>query len=55
MIKHIRRWNAWRKGNANGPIYKFMVLIKCVKSPTFALCLLPEEVDEMREGPKNRD
>lgn len=52
MIKHIRRWNIWRKENANGPIYQFMVLIKCVKSPTFELCLLPEEVDKIREALK---
>ena len=43
MIKHIRRWNIWRKDNLNSRFYKFLVLIGVVMSPTMCFTLLPEE------------
>lgn len=43
MFKHVRRWNEWRKGCLNGPIYKIMVLFGVIESPTMTITLLPEE------------
>ncbi len=43
VIKHIRRWNYWRKNNSNGRFYKILVLFGMVKSPTMVIVLLPEE------------
>lgn len=36
LIKYFKKWNYWRKRNMNGRFYKFFVLIKLAKSPTFA-------------------
>lgn len=36
-IKYIKEWNEWRKRNMNGRFYKFLVLIKATKSPTFEI------------------
>ena len=46
MIKHIRRWNIWRKKCMNGKIHKLLVLVGLRWSPTFAMELLPEEVNK---------
>ena len=46
IIKHIRRWNLWRKYCLNPPTYKLFVLLGLKKSATLALTLLPEEQDE---------
>ena len=43
VIKHIRRWNYWRKNNSNGRFYKILVLLGIVKYPTMVTVLLPEE------------
>lgn len=53
MIKHIRRWNIWRKRCLNGPIYKFLVLIGISKSPTMMFITLPEEWAKVEEVFKN--
>lgn len=45
LSHHIRRWNHWRKRNANGHLHHILVLLGVVKSPTFAFTLLPEEID----------
>ena len=42
--RHFRRWNSWRKGNANCKFHQILVLLKLVKSPTFEMFFLPEEV-----------
>lgn len=34
-VKYFKEWNEWRKRNTNGRIYKFLVLLKLTKSPTF--------------------
>lgn len=34
-VKYFKGWNEWRKRNTNGRIYKFLVLLKLTKSPTF--------------------
>ena len=44
LSRHIRRWNRWRKRNANGHLHHILVLLGVVKSPTFAFTLLPEEI-----------
>ena len=46
LVKHIRRWNIWRKNNLNCKLYKFLVLIGFIKSATFSYTLLPEEFIE---------
>lgn len=43
VIKHIRRWNYWRKNNSNGRLHKLLVLLGVIKSPTMVTVLLPEE------------
>ena len=35
MIKHIKRWNKWRKYNDNSPFHKILVLLGLVKSPSY--------------------
>ena len=47
MIKHIRRWNAWRKHNMNGLMYKVLVLFNFIKSPTMMNLLIDD--DENRD------
>ena len=43
LINHIKRWNKWRKGNLNHPLYKFLVLTGWFKSPTMCLITLEDE------------
>lgn len=51
MIKRLRshfiRWNIWRKRCLNHPLYKFLVLIRVMWSPTFETTYTPEEEAEM--------
>ena len=42
LLKHIRRWNCWRKCNKNGKFHKLMVLFGG-HSPTFDTMGLMEE------------
>lgn len=37
IVKHLKEWNKWRKSNMNSRLYKFLVLIKIAKSPTFEM------------------
>ena len=46
MIRHIKRWNKWRKNNLNGKFYKFLVLIGIIKSPTMQMMIFFEEVEK---------
>lgn len=50
MLKHIRRWNIWRKRSLNGPIYKILVLFGVIKSPTMVSVWLPEEEKEIMDA-----
>jgi hypothetical protein len=50
LIKHIKRWNKWRKSNGNSRLHKLMVLFGIVKSPTFYLVWTDEEAKSFREG-----
>ena len=34
LIKHIKRWNVWRKHNKNSIAHKILVLFGIIKSPT---------------------
>lgn len=49
LIKHIRRWNIWRKNSLNSRWYKFTVLLGLRVSPTMHTVFLPEEIDEYYE------
>lgn len=46
LIKHIRRWNLWRKNCMNSKLHKFLVLFGVVKSPTMATVFLHDEIEE---------
>ena len=48
VIRHIIRWNKWRKGCLNSWFYKFLVLIGVKKSPTMALIFLDDEEEEFK-------
>ena len=50
LVNHIRRWNVWRKGSINGPVYKLMVLFGSIKSPTFMSTLTNDELSEVVKG-----
>lgn len=50
LINHIKRWNAWRKHCLNGKMYKVLVLIGLLKSPTLALTLTEEECQQLRQA-----
>ncbi|MBS4930280.1 MAG: hypothetical protein KH020_02945 [Clostridiales bacterium] len=43
-MKHIKRWNKWRKNNINNKLHKFLVLIRLIKSPTMNQILLDDEI-----------
>lgn len=43
MIKHIRRWNIWRRWTGTGWFYNFLVLIGLVNELTLQFVVLPEE------------
>lgn len=47
MVKHLKEWNKWRKRNMNGRFYKFLVLIKIEKSPTFEIMKTDEKYKNM--------
>lgn len=49
-IKHIKRWNEWRKRNINSSFYKLLVLLGIVKSPTFLCTLTKEEREEFAKS-----
>lgn len=50
IIKHIRRWNVWRKNNLNSKRYKILVLLGIIKSPSFYHVWLPEECEAFQKG-----
>jgi len=37
MIRHIRKWNRWRKGCRNSWFHKILVFLKLTHSPSFEL------------------
>lgn len=50
LIRHIRRWNIWRKYNGGSRMHKFLVLIGFMQSPTMRNVILPEEPLEWGES-----
>jgi hypothetical protein len=44
VIRHIRRWNIWRKRSCNGWFYKLLVLLGITRSPTLQTVWLPEDI-----------
>ena len=50
LIQHIKRWNEWRKGCLNNPVYKFLVLFRVIDSPTFRHFWSEDDAKEFREG-----
>lgn len=50
IIKHLKRWNKWRKFNKNSRKYKFLVLIGVMKSPSFELTWTDEECEAFYRG-----
>lgn len=50
LIKHICRWNEWRKYCLNGKWHKFLVLIGVRKSPTMMFTLTKKEAREIGEA-----
>lgn len=50
LIKHIKRWNEWRKGCLNNPVHKLLVLFKVIESPTFNHFWSEDDAKEFREG-----
>lgn len=46
LIRHIKRWNKWRKHCGNGWLHKISVLFSGC-SPTFPLVLTDEEEEEI--------
>lgn len=50
IIRYIKRWNEWRKGNRNSILYKFLVLIKVRRSPTLEHFWTEEQGKAFYEG-----
>lgn len=50
ILKHIRRWNIWKKRCANSWIHKILVLFGLRESITFKMTLLPEEKSLIVKG-----
>lgn len=50
IIKHIKRWNVWRKYNKNGIAHKILVLFGFIKSPTFFYTWTAEEAKTFYDG-----
>lgn len=49
FIRHIKRWNIWRKRNINGRFHKFLTLLFGRRySPTFRYVFIEEEIAELR-------
>lgn len=49
LIKHIRKWNHWKKHNANSWLYKLGVLFGFRKSPTMDLYFILDDEEFRRE------
>lgn len=50
LIKHIKKWNKWRKHSLNSPISKLLVLFNIIKSPTFEHFWTEQDARAFREG-----
>lgn len=43
IIRHIKRWNVWRKNNLNGRFYQLLVLFKIKNSPSMSFIVIAED------------
>lgn len=43
ILRHIRKWKEWRKRSLNSGLYKTLVLLGFLRSPTFELYIPSEE------------
>lgn len=50
IIKHIKRWNVWRKHNKNSIAHKILVLFGIIKSPTLNLTWTKDECKAFHDG-----
>lgn len=50
IIRHIKRWNKWRKNCCNSKFHKFLVLVGIIKSPTMPHILLDDEIKAFQDG-----
>lgn len=50
LIKHIKRWNVWRKHNKNSIAHKILVLFGIIKSPTLNLTWTKAEYKALHDG-----
>lgn len=50
IIKHIKRWNEWRKESLNNPVQKLLVLFKVIESPTFKHFWSKDDAKTFRDG-----
>ena len=50
ILKHIERWNVWRKYNNNSIAHKILVLFGIIKSPTFYCAMTKEEAKALYDG-----
>lgn len=52
--RHFRKWNKWRKRSGDPKLYKFLVLLRIIKAPTFEWYidegLLYETINEVLRG-----
>lgn len=50
-MNRFKLWNKWQKRSLNGPLYKLLVLLGLVHSPTFEMqCLLADIVPYIIKG-----
>lgn len=49
VINHCIKWNEWRKHNLGSLLYKVLVLIGFIHSPTFEIYLTDAQVNEIIE------
>lgn len=50
VIRHFKRWNEWRKNCLNSPLYKILVLLKIIESPSFRYFWTKEDGEAFRRG-----
>lgn len=55
LIKHIKRWNLWRKHSMDSVIHKLLVLFKIIDSPTFGAICAWKDYKEKSEAADERE
>lgn len=49
LLNHIQIWNKWRKRNTNSQLYKFLVLVGFIHSPTMSVFKMSDYPDNCVE------